>query len=113
MKNLLTTPRKKSGHQDYRKYYYLSCKFEKALKNYAITHKENNAIYTTALKLLSEIDNHAFYNAEYLADVTKWFNHGSTLLLINLLEKTSYNSNNLIHFNAMTMLDTVTLINHK
>ena len=92
---------------DYKTYHKLSEKFKVSLGKYAIENDCVNEQYYTALKLLSEMGQKAYLNDDYLQIAGKWFNGGMTLELKEALSHTSYEDDNIIHFNAMSLMDAV------
>ena len=92
---------------NYKTYHNLSEKFKADLKKYAIKNHCVNDQYYTALNILSEMSQKAYYNSDYLQIAGKWFDGGSTLQLKEALRYTSYEDNNIIHFNAMILMDTI------
>jgi len=59
------------------------------------------------LRLFNEMEIRASQNKHYLQLFVKWLTSGSTLALKEALAGVSYDENNLTHFNAMALLDTV------
>ena len=92
---------------DYKAYHKLSEKFKFDLGKYAIENDCLNEQYYTAFKLLSEMDQKAYLNDDYLKIAFRWFNGGTTLELKEALSHTSYEDDNIIHFNAMSLIDAV------
>ena len=92
---------------DYKTYHKLSEKFKVSLEKYAIENDCVNDQYYTALKLLSEMNQKAYLNDYYLQIAGKWFNGGMTIELKEALSHTSYENDNIIHFNAMSLMDAV------
>jgi hypothetical protein len=96
---------------EYKEYYRLREAFKASLTKYVI---ENNCVdqsYYIALLLLIQMGVRAYRDSDYLEIVSKWFLGGMTLELIDALEHTSYDHNNLAHFNAMALLDSVSCQN--
>ena len=94
----------------YKDYHLLSNTFTNTLYSYVIKTDNVNNSYYLARVLLNEMSEKAFKDKLYLQIVCKWFNGGGTLDLMKALFFTTYDSNNLIHFNAMSLLDSVSLI---
>ena len=92
---------------NYKKYHKLTTEFNIALEKYVVERNEVDDSYHIAKVLLSEMNEKAFRNKEYLEIAFKWFNSGSTLELKEALIFTSYKENNLAHSNAMCLLDAV------
>ncbi len=92
---------------EYKIYHTLSEKFKVQLEKYAIENDCVNDQYYTALKLLSEMGQKAYSNDDYLQIAGKWFNGGTTLELKEALSYTSYEDDNIVHFNAMSLMDAV------
>jgi hypothetical protein len=92
---------------DYKTYYKLSEQFKVDLEKYAIENDCVNDQYYTALKLLSEISQRAYRSDDYLQIAGRWFNRGMTLELKEALSYTSYKDDNIVHFNAMSLMDAV------
>lgn len=95
---------------EYKTYYKLSKKFKVRLKKYAIENDCVDGQFYTALKLLSEMNQKAYLNHDYLQIAGKWFKRGSTLQLKEALSHTSYEDDDIIHSNAMELMDTVSVM---
>ena len=92
---------------DYKTYHKLSEKFKIQLGKYSIENDCVNEQYYIALKFLSEMEQKAYVNDYYLQIAGKWFNGAMTLELKEALRHTSYEDDNIIHFNAMSLMDAV------
>ena len=101
----MSTKAKKT--MDYKTYHKFSQKFKVRLEKYSIENNCVNDHFYTALKLLSEMSEKAHKNNDYLQIAGKWFNGGMTLELKEALSHTSYDDDNLTHFNAMSLMDCV------
>ncbi len=91
----------------YKKYFKLSQEFSLALKNYVIERNQVNNHYHTAKILLSEMNEKAYRDKEYLKVAFKWLNNGKTLALKDALSFTSYKSDDLDQLNSFLLLDSV------
>ena len=94
---------------NYNTYYKLNDKILKALDYYALKNDCVNDSYYISKILLEELAEGAYRNKEILETAGKWLNGGSTLVLINALKYTRHDDNNIDHFNARDLLDTVSL----
>lgn len=92
---------------EYKELYALSCKFSEALKYYVIEREEVDDEYYQAKVFLSDLADKSYRNKELLNEFGKWLKHGSTIRLKNVLRHVKYNDSNLVHFNAMCLIDTV------
>ena len=92
---------------DYKELYALSNKFDEALKCYVIQRDEVDDSYYVAKVFLSELAEKSYKNTELRNEFGKWLKHGSTIRLKNVLRHTAYNDSNLVHFNAMALIDSV------
>jgi len=92
---------------EYKKYHKLTTEFSIALKNYVVERDEVDDSYYVAKVLLSEMNEKAYRDKEYLEIAYRWFNKGKTLKLKEALRFTSYDWDNITHFNAMCLMDSV------
>lgn len=79
----------------------------KSLHQYAIDNNTATDVYYTALQLITKMKIKASHDSKYKKVFNTWLTSGSTLALKEALTGVSYDENNLIHFNAMALLDTV------
>jgi hypothetical protein len=84
--------------------------YRTSLDDYVIKNKEVNDIYYVAKKLLNQMNESAFLlKGDSLKLISKWFFGGSTLELKEALQFTNYDSDDIIDFNAMCLLDNISL----
>jgi len=79
----------------------------KSLQKYATDNNTATDVYYTALRLVTNMKIKANHDSKYKEVFNKWLTSGSTLALKEALAGVSYDENNLVHFNAMALLDTV------
>jgi hypothetical protein len=87
--------------------YTLINRYDKALKNYVVEHDQVNRSYHVAKLLLNELLEKSHENARLRNSFGEWLGHGDTLRLIDLLGNTKYDFSNLVHSNAMDLMDTI------
>ncbi len=92
---------------EYKKYFKLSQEFSIALKKYVIERDEVNDHYYIAKILLSEMNEKAYRDKEYLEVAYKWLNKGKTLKLKEALRFINYKDDDLAQFNALLLMDSV------
>lgn len=92
---------------NYKDYHPLAQNFKRKLDAYVLEKDQVNDSYGVAKTLLSEISEKAYRDAVVLELAINWFKSGGTLALMDLLCNTSYDHRNIVHFNAMTLIDTV------
>ena len=92
---------------DYKELHALSCKFDEALKSYVIQRDEVNEWYYQAKIFLSDLAEKSYKNTELRNEFGQWLKHGGTIRLKNVLRVVKYDDSNLVHFNALALIDTV------
>jgi len=92
---------------NYSDYHPLAEAFKRKLEVYVIDNDQVNDSYHQAKKLLSEISEKAYRDIATLELAVKWFKRGGTLALMELLSRTSYSDRNIVHYNAMALMDAV------
>lgn len=92
---------------DYKEYFRLNKKFCESLECFAIKKGLVNDIYYVAKSLLIEMNEKASSDNKYLEISSNWLNGGMTLDLKEALRFINYKDDNLVHFNAMCLLDSV------
>jgi len=94
---------------NYSDYYTSIKKIQKQLTEYVLRRNEVDGIYHTAKIFLQELNEKANQNLECFNASKEWVFKGGTLNLKKALEFTSFEENNLAHFNAFALLDSVRL----
>ena len=82
----------------------------KSLDEMVFVNKCVDDSYYVAKSLLNKMSESAFVlKGDALKLISKWFFDGSTLELKEALQFTNYDSDNLTHFNAMCLLDNLSI----
>jgi len=97
---------------DYKLFYGVIEKFKKNLEIFALENDRVDSTYYTALRLIDELHTKAYLSEKSLEASLAWLNGGKTIALKNALKFTSYDDNNLVHCNAMSLMDSVKLMSH-
>ena len=109
-KNLNTSSASRYEHlkanMSIEEFYIASCNFIRSYKLYCFDKKEDSKIYHTGLNWLEFIQNKALGNLEYMSMVADYLFTPGTTKLQKILSK-MYDENNLIHFNAFSLIDTI------
>jgi len=91
----------------YEELHTLSNKFNEALKHYAIRNDSVNNEYFLARVFIDKLTEKSFKNKELRNEFGKWLKYGGTIRLKNVLRHVKYDDSELIHFNAMCLIDAV------
>lgn len=86
--------------------------FKHALEDYALDHDLVNAVFYTAIRFIDELLERSFSHPDTLKLYTEWLTNGSTIKLKSALNMIGYVDEDLIDFNAFSMLDNVSCIRH-
>ena len=87
--------------------YPLIRSFDRLLKYYVCSQQEVTATYYIANNFLSELAQKSNKIKEIRNEYGEWLKHDGSIRLIKLLSYTNYNDSNILHFNAMALIDTV------
>ena len=87
-------------------FYNESRNFINSYKLYCSAAKENSISFHIGLNWLEFIQNKALGNVEFTTKVANYFYEPGTIKLQKILSEI-YDENNLIHFNAFSLIDTV------
>ena len=82
---------------------------EDALRNYVIDKAHVGDDYHVARVWLSQIFGIGYRDIEIANQIATWARGGSTLALIQLLSHVKYDDSLLVHFNAFSLLDTISI----
>ena len=92
----------------YTDFYPLMQQFKRMLNTYVFEMDQVNNAYHVACRFIDEINLRSYTDLNTREDMYKWLLKGGTLFLMQLLiTNTCYDDNDICHFNAMTLLDTV------
>lgn len=94
---------------DISEFYRESSRFIELYKSYSNETNQDSKVFHTGLNWLVEIQNRAmnrFMSKKYLNRFSTYLSKPTTLQLKKILSE-YYNDNNLIHFNAFSLIDTV------
>ena len=91
---------------DCKEFHALNNKINEALKYYVLRNDYVDDKYYVAKMFLSEISELGYRNAGIRNLAGDWLKKGGTLRLQQVLKFTSYNYS-LLHFNAMSLIDSV------
>lgn len=92
----------------YTDFYPLMQQFKRMLNTYVFEMDQVNDAYHVARRFIEEVNMRAYTDLKTMEKMYNWLLKGGTLLLVQLLiTNTCYDDNDICHFNAMTLLDTV------
>ena len=92
----------------YTDFYPLMQQLKRMLNTYVFEMDQVNDVYHVACRFIEEVNLRAYTDLKTREKMYNWILKGGTLLLMQLLTtNTCYDDDDIRHFNAMTLLDTV------
>lgn len=87
-------------------FYRESNRFIELFKSYSYETKQDSKVFFTGLKWLVDLQDRAMSSKKYINSFSNYLSKPTTLQLKKILSEYC-NDNNLIHFNAFSLIDTV------
>lgn len=96
-------------NMDYKEVYTKAKAFKEKLNSYVVKNGQMGDSYHIADRWITDILEKSFYVDCVLTDLNSYLVNPHTLTLKQLLSHVNYNDNKLSHFNAMCLIDTVSI----